>query len=221
MSNGADGGDLRTRRKERTRAALIERAQQLTVEHGLTGFTVEELCQQVGVSRRTFFNYFPTKEDAVVGGPAPGLPEEREAAFVAAGGPAHEGLSPTLLTDLARLAIEQLDTNEFTHDADRHRAIVQREPQLVVRILQAGEEHQRRLVDLIVRRERLRPDDPLPRVLVTALSGIVQRTFAEFIDGTNDQPFGDLLIRNLGFAQSLFRQRLDLDDKTLLAQGKS
>ncbi len=35
--------------------------------YGLNGFTIEQLCEDVGVSRRTFFNYFPSKEDAIIG----------------------------------------------------------------------------------------------------------------------------------------------------------
>ena len=50
------------KRQLRTRAALVARARHLTAREGLTGFTIQELCDQVGVSRRTFFNYFPTKE---------------------------------------------------------------------------------------------------------------------------------------------------------------
>ena len=210
MIDGAKVGG-RSLRKERTRTALIERAQTLTMEHGLNGFTVEELCEQVGVSRRTFFNYFPTKEDAVVGGRNPVFSEEQEATFLAAGTHDGSGLSPTLLTDLARMAIEQLGNIEFTReDADRHRAIVHREPQLMVRILRADEGHQRRLAGLVARRENLDPTDPLPSVIVAITSGIVQTTFGEFINDSNDEPFADLLVRNLNFTRTLFRQKLDL-----------
>ena len=205
-----DGG-VRSLRKKRTRAALIERAQTLTVQHGLSGFTVEELCDQVGVSRRTFFNYFPTKDDAVVGGPDPSLFEAQEVDFLAAGNEGNGALSPTLLTDLARLAIAQLENTGFSRaDADRHRAIIHREPQLMVRILQVGESHQRRLAELIARREHLDPADPLPQVIVAVLVGIVHTTFVEFINDANEEPYPTLLGRNLHLAKSLFQQQLDL-----------
>jgi AcrR family transcriptional regulator len=38
----------------------------LVLRHGLAGATVDAIAEQAGVSRRTFFNYFPTKEDAVL-----------------------------------------------------------------------------------------------------------------------------------------------------------
>lgn len=56
---------LRHLKKEATEKALARVAFDLTMEHGLDGFTVEELVQQVGCSRRTFANYFTCKEEAV------------------------------------------------------------------------------------------------------------------------------------------------------------
>src|SRR5258707_8029297 len=60
---------ISTRRTERmaaTASRLTTLSRRLTAERGLNGFTIEELCDEVGVSRRTFFNYFPSKEEAVV-----------------------------------------------------------------------------------------------------------------------------------------------------------
>ncbi|MBG6191909.1 AcrR family transcriptional regulator [Arthrobacter sp. CAN_A212] len=47
---------------ENTRSAICDTARRLTIDKGLSGFTVEELCEQVGISRRTFFNYFPPRK---------------------------------------------------------------------------------------------------------------------------------------------------------------
>ncbi|WP_258166521.1 TetR/AcrR family transcriptional regulator [Paenibacillus sp. PCH8] len=55
-------------KKEATERALAGTAFELTIEHGLDGFTVEELVQKVGCSRRTFANYFTCKEEAVARG---------------------------------------------------------------------------------------------------------------------------------------------------------
>ncbi|MDP5226741.1 MULTISPECIES: TetR family transcriptional regulator [Arthrobacter] len=48
-----------------TRAAIIEAAVNLLSEHGLGGFTAEDLADAAGISRRTFFNYFPSPEAAL------------------------------------------------------------------------------------------------------------------------------------------------------------
>ena len=42
-------------------------AQRLTDERGFDGFTMDDLAEAAGVSRRTLFNYFPGKVDAVLG----------------------------------------------------------------------------------------------------------------------------------------------------------
>jgi AcrR family transcriptional regulator len=57
---------LRERKKEATRQALHEAAVRLAVANGLEGLTVEAISDDVGVSRRTFSNYFGGKEEALL-----------------------------------------------------------------------------------------------------------------------------------------------------------
>src|SRR5690606_24116273 len=65
---------LRERRRSATRQEIHHAAVALVLERGLAGVTVEEIAEAAGVSPRTFFNYFPTKRDALVTGP-PAMPE--------------------------------------------------------------------------------------------------------------------------------------------------
>ncbi|MEU7214938.1 TetR/AcrR family transcriptional regulator [Nocardia iowensis] len=58
---------LRAQKKRQTRLDLCMAARRLAVEHGLDATTVEDIAKVVGVSPRTFFNYYDTKLDAVVG----------------------------------------------------------------------------------------------------------------------------------------------------------
>jgi len=53
-------------RKERTRALLAQRAAELFVAKGFDHTTVEEIAQAAGISPRTFFRYFATKEEVVM-----------------------------------------------------------------------------------------------------------------------------------------------------------
>lgn len=63
-----------TRNRQRTAAQITRSAQQLAQEHGIDGFTMEDLAKAAGVSRRTLFNYVDGKLDAVLGVPqAPDL----------------------------------------------------------------------------------------------------------------------------------------------------
>ncbi len=58
---------LRERKKLATRLALHEAALQLVAERGLDAVSVDDVAARADVSPRTFFNYFPTKDDAVLG----------------------------------------------------------------------------------------------------------------------------------------------------------
>lgn len=56
---------LRERKKEATRVALSWAAIRLTVERGLDDVRVEDIAGAVGVSPRTFNNYFSSKAEAI------------------------------------------------------------------------------------------------------------------------------------------------------------
>ncbi len=58
---------LREQKKVETTHRITVCAQRLTEAHGLDGFTMEDLAEAAEVSRRTLFNYFPSKVDAVLG----------------------------------------------------------------------------------------------------------------------------------------------------------
>ena len=54
---------LRERKKEATREALHEAALRLAAERGPDGVTIDDISDAAGVSRRTFSNYFGSKEE--------------------------------------------------------------------------------------------------------------------------------------------------------------
>ncbi|MDO5750518.1 MAG: helix-turn-helix domain-containing protein [Rothia sp. (in: high G+C Gram-positive bacteria)] len=58
---------LRERRRARTWQAIHAAASTLAATKGLRETTIEQIAEQAGVSTRTFFNYFATKEDAILG----------------------------------------------------------------------------------------------------------------------------------------------------------
>lgn len=58
--------DLRTRRRLATEQELHQAALALMEGQGFAATTVDEIVAAAGVSQRTFFRYFATKEDAVL-----------------------------------------------------------------------------------------------------------------------------------------------------------
>ncbi|MEU1524069.1 TetR family transcriptional regulator [Nocardia rhamnosiphila] len=61
-----DRPPLRERKKLRTRQALVDTALELFTENGFDSTTLDELCDAVEVSKRTFFRTFTSKEDVAM-----------------------------------------------------------------------------------------------------------------------------------------------------------
>jgi AcrR family transcriptional regulator len=53
---------LREKRKQYTKAEIVRVAFDLFGKHGFDKVPVEMICAEAGISRATFFNYFPQKE---------------------------------------------------------------------------------------------------------------------------------------------------------------
>ncbi|MEO6827585.1 MAG: TetR/AcrR family transcriptional regulator [Microbacteriaceae bacterium] len=65
--SAAPAPGLRDRKRAETRAELEQAAVDLVLGEGLDGATIEAISQRASVSPRTFFNYFESKDDAVLG----------------------------------------------------------------------------------------------------------------------------------------------------------
>lgn len=64
----ARDGDLRARRKAQTQEMIHEAAVELFEAQGVKATTVEEIAARAGVSSRTFFRHFASKEQAALPG---------------------------------------------------------------------------------------------------------------------------------------------------------
>lgn len=56
---------LRERKKQRTREAIVEAAFELFDERGFDGTTIADIAEAAEIAPRTFFGYFPSKDDVV------------------------------------------------------------------------------------------------------------------------------------------------------------
>ncbi len=62
---------LRSVARASARKHVVEQALRLFDERGFDETTIDDIAAAVGMSSRSFFRYFPVKEDVVVGDPAP------------------------------------------------------------------------------------------------------------------------------------------------------
>lgn len=177
----ADTCGRRERKKQQTREALHEAALRLVDEKGLDGTTVEQICEAVDVSPRTFFNYFPSKAAAALDLPDSAVSPDGAAAFRAAEG--------ELVPALCALIGTSMDDAQQRR---RMKALVVRRPELMPAFAQWMGSVRQQYVDLA--RERADEDDAMAAVALTmaALSVIVH-------DGTagGERPGADRLLEGV------------------------
>ncbi|GEE03469.1 TetR family transcriptional regulator [Gordonia spumicola] len=123
-------GGLRERQRVDTLQRIHDAAFALVRDEGFTAATVTAIADRAGVSRRTFFNYFPTKEDAVLGAGPASVPVE-----------ALDGLldGPDTLTKATRI-VHTVVTSiwHVTADQSARRALIKTIPELRAR---GGQHH--------------------------------------------------------------------------------
>lgn len=188
----------RERRKRETSRALTDAARRLTTDHGFAGFTIEELCGEVGVSRRTFFNYFESKEHAVFGFTAiDPRQEELEAAFVAGSG--------ELLDDFVDLVIARFDLHSPLDHAPALFAIIEQEPRLIKAAFELMSANERRDMHLIMQRDGADADAELrAEVLVQSVGALMRLSMDRLLHHHSTESFTDLLTRRLAVARAAF-----------------
>lgn len=154
---------LRERKKAETRDALASAALRLADERGPDRVTIDDIASAAGVSPRTFFNYFASKEDAIVGSSESSTARVVDALVAR---PARE--API---DALRAAVHA-SADHLQADPDdwliRHR-LVGRYPALAVRYAARLATVEHELVLEIARRTKLDADvDTYPAVMVSA-----------------------------------------------------
>ena len=101
---------LRERKRLATFRAIQVAAVELATEHGVERVTVDDISRVADISPRTFFNYFPSKEAALVG-EGPQLPDAAAVARFVAAGP--EPLLSSIATFLAESTELAADDHEL------------------------------------------------------------------------------------------------------------
>jgi AcrR family transcriptional regulator len=186
---------LRERKKAATRQSLHEVALRLAVEHGLDGVTVEDIADDVGVSRRTFSNYFANKEDAILH-----ADRERTVELVALlkARPADEPPWPAL-----REAIGELYRARALPDPEwvAQLRLLRRHPSLLA---QQASDHialEQDLTAVLVARE-YEVDEETARLMAATFLATVRTASVVWLESSGKQPLPDVtdrLLRRFAF----------------------
>ncbi|MER5912170.1 TetR family transcriptional regulator [Streptomyces sp. NPDC001982] len=168
---------LRERKKRRTRDALLRAAVELFTTQGYEATTVDEIADAVEVSQRTFFRYFPGKQEAAFA-----LQEIAEAHFVEAvrERPPHE----TPLEALRQAVLEGWDT---MHEAIaavvpielylRMYRVIESSPVLLAVHLRRSVDTEDELTRVLAAREGVDAEtDPRPRLAVAVFGAVIRVT---------------------------------------------
>jgi len=179
---------LRQAKIQRTRLRVEKAAVELALQHGSEHVTVDQICEAADISARTFFNYFGSKEVAIVG-PANKTPDEDLLEeFVAKDGP--------LLADFLHVFVENVRRKEPDVDLIKaRRALFDKEPQLSAQRMNR-EANARSLYTDVITRRLLRQDPSLgleeataeATIAVAVALGVMHAAGAHWIDsdGTAD-----------------------------------
>ncbi|MEU7032782.1 TetR family transcriptional regulator [Streptomyces sp. NPDC046237] len=168
---------LRERKKQRTRNALLRVALELFTTQGYEQTTVDEIADAVEVSQRTFFRYFTSKEEVAFA--VQRMVEER---FVQAlvERPAQEGpldaMRNAVLASwdtIGEAIMEVVPVDMYL----RTFQMIESTPALLAAHLRRTTEMEDTIARVVAEREGLDVDeDPRPRIVVAAFSGVMRVT---------------------------------------------
>ena len=180
---------LRERKKRLMRQQLSDTATRMFLERGFDAVRVSEIAEACGVSEKTVFNYFPTKESLIL---------DRLDATVAAlrTGLADPGVSPVdaalriLDAELGAMTswlATQDDPAQAAASIRRFGALIQATPSLRAHQSDMMDQFVAVAAAILAGRAAMSPDDPEPRIAAIALLGLWRIQFqalGRYLDGT-------------------------------------
>lgn len=186
--------------REKTAMRITFCAQRLAVQQGYDNFTLDELAEQAGVSRRTLFNYFPGKLDAVLGA-RPGLPHDAVETFLA------DGPSGELVVDLGELVCALLTVwGPLTREQwTTMRDCLITNPRVFNAAVTRFDEVAKTMTGLVEQRSGLPRDEAC--VALGVIKGVFGSALDRFVERPDDRTLDTIVRDHLQVARSLISIR--------------
>jgi AcrR family transcriptional regulator len=197
---------LRERKRRATRRAIQLAALRLVAERGLDNVTIDEVSRVADISPRTYFNYFSSKEEAILGDP-PSLPEsDAVERFIS------NADGTTLLDGLVTVLIEAGDrTMEDAELIQLRHSLVKDYPQLFAIRMSKMRDFEEQVTGAIAR--RLQHDDPAgeasfierrARLITLVALGVIRHAWASWATSEPKTELSVQLRRSFAELKTLF-----------------
>lgn len=173
-------------------------AQELAFEQGLDGFTMDDLAAAAEVSRRTLFNYYPGKIDAVLGEHPEISPADL--AVFRTGGPHGRLLDDVAELARAALAVKQTDRASI----ERSRRLLRSEPRLLAAAHEWFEAVTDEFAGLVLEREGTEFGTDRARLLLRLLLTLFDAALDVLVEEDVERTLVEAFDEELSRARELF-----------------
>jgi AcrR family transcriptional regulator len=165
---------LRERKKREMRRQLSDTAARLFLQHGFDAFRVADVAEACGVSEKTVFNYFPTKESLVLDQLDTTMSALRTGLADSAVPPVHAALHilDTELTAMTAGLAASGNPGSAIASYRRFGELIGSTPSLRAYQSDTMDHFVAVAAELLAERVGLRPDDPEPQIAAAALLGL-------------------------------------------------
>ena len=194
---GEAHASLRERKKLATRRSLRRVALDLVAERGFAHVTVEDIAEAADVSPRTFFNYFPSKEAALVGAAPNRVAALRERiAYEAPGEPVLTALRMVMTSEAEAWADELTELGGDGGPTDWLRRMKEARADPHLRAAHAAQMAmvERAIAEGLAERLGTDPDrDPYPGLLAAMAAGVFRSSMNFWAGSGGTVPLGQLI----------------------------
>ena len=168
---------LRALKKQRTRDAIVDAALKLFTEKGFAATTVEDIAAAAEVAPRTFYRYFPTKEDVAFTDQK--VEDEVMAKVIADRGDEESDID--LLTRAIRAVLTVSEANVQRMAAMYH--VILETPSIQARALQVMVETERKMVEALLAKGGATAEAELrARVLAASVAAAARSAFMFWLE---------------------------------------